>query len=71
MGIVGKRYPDSQEAFAKSGMKGEWDVTRATKRMKLPTPETWETMLSAHGNKHTTWESLISAKKVFQVTSYL
>ena len=64
MAIVGKRYPDSQDAFVKTGMKGEWDSARSTKRMKLPTPETWETMLSAHGNKHTTWQSLIDAKKL-------
>ncbi len=27
--------------------------------MKLATPITWETQLSAHGNKHSTWEKLI------------
>lgn len=31
----------------------------ANKRMKLPIPETWETQLSLHGNKASTWETLI------------
>lgn len=31
---------------------------------KLPTPETWETMLSAGKDKKSTWESLIKEKKL-------
>ncbi len=34
------------------------------KRMKLATPVTWETQLSALGNKHTTWEKLIGENKL-------
>ena len=34
------------------------------KRMKLPTPETWETHLSHHGNKASTWEELIDHRKL-------
>jgi telomerase protein component 1 len=32
--------------------------------MKLPVPETWETLLSAKGNKASTWEELIEHKKL-------
>jgi len=64
MGLLGKKYPASVELFKKSGLSGEWDSTKAGQRMKLPTPETWETALSATGNKHTTWEALIDHKKL-------
>eukprot|EP01115_Flamella_aegyptia_P007180 TRINITY_DN29901_c0_g1_i1.p1 TRINITY_DN29901_c0_g1~~TRINITY_DN29901_c0_g1_i1.p1 ORF type:complete len:658 (+),score=296.62 TRINITY_DN29901_c0_g1_i1:99-2072(+) len=64
MSIVGKKYPETDKLFAKSGLKGQWDVNRAGKRMKLPTPETWETLLSAKGNKHTTWQELLDHKKL-------
>eukprot|EP00741_Cyanophora_paradoxa_P017350 tig00020961_g16760.t1 len=62
LSILGKRYPASEEAFAGSGLYGEWKAERAGKRMKLPTPETWETKLSATGNKAETWEGLIDAR---------
>ena len=32
---------------------------RAGKRMKLKTPETWETQVSLKGNKATTWQDLL------------
>jgi telomerase protein component 1 len=64
MSIVGKKYPSSAEDFKKTGLSGEWDAQRAGKRMKLPTPETWETLLSAKGNKHTTWQELLDHKKL-------
>jgi telomerase protein component 1 len=32
--------------------------------MKLPIPETWETLLSAKGNKAATWEELIDHKVI-------
>jgi telomerase protein component 1 len=46
MGILGKRYPDSAEAYRAAGLDGEWDATMAGKRMKLRVPETWETQAS-------------------------
>jgi len=64
MGIVGKKYPANPEHFEKSGLLGEWDASKSGKRMRLPTPETWETLLSAKGNKNTTWEELIDHKKL-------
>jgi len=64
MCILGKRYPMDEEKFLKSGLNGEFQKERAGKRMKLPTPETWETQLSAKGNKHTTWQELLDHKKL-------
>jgi len=64
MSIVGKKYPATQEDFVKSHLPGEFDATRAGKRMKLPTPETWETQVSAKGNRHTTWEELMDHDKL-------
>jgi hypothetical protein len=32
--------------------------------MKLPTPETWETLVALKGNKASTWEELIEHKKL-------
>jgi len=64
MSIVGKKYPSSEEEFKKTGLSGNFDPQRIGRRMKLPTPETWETLLSAKGNKHTTWEELLDHKKL-------
>ncbi|ELR16276.1 TROVE domain containing protein [Acanthamoeba castellanii str. Neff] len=62
--LLGKKYPESPEAFAKMGLAGEFDTTLAGKRMKLPVPVTWETQLSALGNQHSTWQMLIDEKKL-------
>jgi len=64
MSIVGKKYPVDSVAFNKTELTGEFDGTRAGKRMKLPTPETWETLVSAKGNKHSTWQELLDHKKL-------
>ena len=64
MCLVGKRYPDDSEAFRKSHLPGTWEQDRAGKRMKLPTPETWETQVSTKGNKAKTWEDLIDHEKL-------
>ncbi|XP_077996822.1 telomerase protein component 1-like [Glandiceps talaboti] len=64
MSLIGKRYPEDNDSFRKSGLSGEWDPDRAGKRMKLPTPETWETQVSLKGNKASTWEDLIDHKKL-------
>ncbi len=53
------RYPATPEEFYASRLPGTWDQDRAGKRMKLPTPETWETQVSLKGNKATTWQDLI------------
>jgi telomerase protein component 1 len=57
--LIGKKYPDDLESFYESKLPGTFDETRAGKRMKLPTPETWETQVSLKGNKASTWEELI------------
>lgn len=66
MSILGKRYPENSDVFASSslGSKGEFNPSLANKRMKIPTPYTWETQLSAAGNKPDVWEDLISSRKL-------
>ncbi len=64
MCLLGKRYPEEPEAFRRSKLPGMWDQDRAGKRMKLATPETWETQVSTKGNKAKTWEDLIDHKKL-------
>ncbi len=48
MAILGKKYPDTLEEFYKSHLPGTFDPKSASKRMRLPTPETWETQVSLH-----------------------
>jgi telomerase protein component 1 len=64
MCILGKHYPANREDFLNSGLPGLFDHKLANTRMRLPTPETWETMLSALGNKSSTWETLLDNRKV-------
>jgi len=64
MALLGKRYPRSMEEFRAAGLPGNFDPNLASTRIKLPVPETWETMLSEKGNKASTWESLIDHKKL-------
>eukprot|EP01130_Rhizamoeba_saxonica_P017056 TRINITY_DN8098_c0_g1_i1.p1 TRINITY_DN8098_c0_g1~~TRINITY_DN8098_c0_g1_i1.p1 ORF type:complete len:2262 (-),score=513.74 TRINITY_DN8098_c0_g1_i1:41-6826(-) len=64
MCILGKKYPANKRQFIGAGLDGEFEPERAGKRMKLPTPETWETLLSEKGNKASTWEELIEHKKL-------
>ncbi|XP_019622302.1 PREDICTED: telomerase protein component 1-like [Branchiostoma belcheri] len=59
MALIGKKYPEDLESFYQSRLPGTWDPDRAGKRMKLPTPETWETQVSLRGNKAEVWEELI------------
>ena len=37
---------------------------KAGKRMRLATPETWETQVSARGNKAAVWEELLDHNKL-------
>ena len=53
------RYPQTLDEFYKLKLEGTWEEVRAGKRMKLPTPETWETQLAMHGNKKEVWHSLL------------
>ncbi len=43
------RYPLNSEEFRQRKLEGLFDPEKAGNRMKLDTPETWETMLSAKG----------------------
>ncbi|CAF3851362.1 unnamed protein product [Rotaria magnacalcarata] len=62
--LLGKRYPETSELFYQSRLPGVFEAERANKRMKLPTPETWETQISLKGNKAEVWEKLIDNKKL-------
>eukprot|EP00727_Mastigamoeba_balamuthi_P007200 m51a1_g310 hypothetical protein (2394) ;mRNA; f:402502-410085 len=64
MCILGKKYPASEEEFRRLGLPGEYRAGEAGRRMKLPTAETWETLLSQKGNRAETWEELIEHKKL-------
>ncbi|KAL5255924.1 hypothetical protein ACHWQZ_G011221 [Mnemiopsis leidyi] len=64
MPILGKKYPETQEQFYRSRLSGLWDESQAGKRMKVPTPYTWETQLAAKGNNAETWKELILSKKL-------
>ena len=64
MCLLGKRYPEDPESFRRSRLPGMWNQDRAGKRMKLATPETWETQVSTKGNKAKTWEDLIDHNKL-------
>ncbi|CAF3633220.1 unnamed protein product [Rotaria sordida] len=62
--LLGKRYPETSELFYQSRLPGVFEPERANKRMKLPTPETWETQISLKGNKAAVWQQLIDNKKL-------
>jgi predicted RNA-binding protein with RPS1 domain len=64
MALIGKKYPNSIEEFIQTKLPGIFDSERAGKRMKLPTPETWETQVSLRGNIAQVWEQLIDNKKL-------
>lgn len=66
MPLLGKRYPADLESFQKSRLsaEGEFDPEMANKRMKIPTPVTWETTLSEKGNCADNWEDLIRSRKL-------
>jgi len=64
MCLLGKKYPNSENEFRELNLPGKFEEDKAGRRMKLPTPETWETLLSEKGNKASTWEELIEHKKL-------
>ena len=64
MCLLGKKYPLTFEEFIQSKLPGEYNSEKAGKRMKLPTPETWETQISMKGNNAFVWEQLIDNKKL-------
>ncbi|KAM5235460.1 LOW QUALITY PROTEIN: telomerase protein component 1 [Ctenodactylus gundi] len=62
--LLGYRYPSNLQLFSRSHLPGPWDSSRAGRRMKLPTPETWERELSLRGNQASAWEKLIENGKL-------
>ncbi len=63
MCILGKRYPTKEE-FEKLFPGKPYNAAMAGKRMRLPIPVTWETELSAKGNKPEVWAEMVTAKKL-------
>uniref|UniRef100_A0A0K2TDM8 TROVE domain-containing protein n=1 Tax=Lepeophtheirus salmonis TaxID=72036 RepID=A0A0K2TDM8_LEPSM len=64
MGLLGKKYPMSEDEFKKLKLKGKFQPENAGKRMRLQIPFTWETQVSLHGNKPQVWHDLILSKKL-------
>lgn len=66
MCILGKRYPADPDVFAASKLSafGPFKAKLAGKRMKIPTPRTWETEVSMKGNCADVWEDLVKSAKL-------
>eukprot|EP01116_Phalansterium_solitarium_P003945 TRINITY_DN1478_c0_g2_i3.p1 TRINITY_DN1478_c0_g2~~TRINITY_DN1478_c0_g2_i3.p1 ORF type:complete len:2362 (+),score=859.43 TRINITY_DN1478_c0_g2_i3:58-7143(+) len=64
MCLLGKKYPMTLDEFRRHKLPGTFDPKLSGKRMKLPLPETWETLLSAQGNRAGTWEELLDHNKL-------
>jgi len=66
MAILGKRYPENEDVFnaSKLAQSGQFKPKLAGKRMKIPTPRTWETEVSMKGNRAEVWESLVKEAKL-------
>ena len=64
MAVVGRRYPATKEVFRQSRLDGVFDPLLAGRRMKLRTPVTWETQISAQGNTASAWERLIEERRL-------
>jgi len=64
--VFGKKYPETVEGFLANGFgpAGKFEADQAGKRMKVPTPYTWETTLSQFGNKAECWEDLMKSNKL-------
>ena len=64
MALLGKRYPATELDFLQARLPGTFDAARAGRRMRLPVPETWETLVALRGNTAATWETLIDHNKL-------
>ena len=66
MCLLGKRYPPSLTAFLRAGFDDDmaFDPSRAGRRMRLAVAPTWETRVSKHGNKASTWQILLERKQL-------
>lgn len=64
--VLGKKYPESVDGFLANGFgpAGKYEAEKAGKRMKVPTPYTWETTLAQYGNKAECWEDLMKSNKL-------
>ncbi|KAI0981286.1 hypothetical protein GJ496_001974 [Pomphorhynchus laevis] len=59
MKILGCRYPQTPQEFYSSKLDGQFDPSKASKRMKFDTTLTWEYYISEKGNKAENWSVLI------------
>jgi len=64
MCILGKKYPETSKDYIYLELEGKFEPEKAGKRMRLPIPETWETLVSEKGNKASSWEELIEHNKL-------
>jgi telomerase protein component 1 len=66
MAILGKRYPANEDVFAQSPLArvAPFKPKLANKRMKIPTPVTWETEISRKGNRADVWEDLVKSAQL-------
>eukprot|EP00002_Diphylleia_rotans_P012230 TRINITY_DN2392_c0_g1_i1.p1 TRINITY_DN2392_c0_g1~~TRINITY_DN2392_c0_g1_i1.p1 ORF type:complete len:1217 (-),score=287.76 TRINITY_DN2392_c0_g1_i1:604-4254(-) len=62
--ILGLRYPKTAEQFQEMRLPGEFQASQAGKRMRLPSPYTWECVISQKGNTTKSWEELISSRRL-------
>jgi len=64
MKLLGCKYPATSDAFRASGLPGRFDPSLAGRRMKLSVATTWETQVSARGNKAQVWEDLLDTNSL-------
>lgn len=64
MPLLGCKYPTNEQEFERSGLSGTFDPSKAGKRMKLEQPQTWERLISKHGNQGWVWEDLIRENRL-------
>ncbi|RNF27382.1 putative telomerase-associated protein [Trypanosoma conorhini] len=66
--LLGKRYPDTEKEFRERGLDEggtrAFDPQLRGRRMRLPTPVTWERQVSMRGNRGTVWDELIANNHV-------
>eukprot|EP01006_Ploeotia_vitrea_P051696 TRINITY_DN67589_c4_g1_i2.p1 TRINITY_DN67589_c4_g1~~TRINITY_DN67589_c4_g1_i2.p1 ORF type:complete len:922 (-),score=126.39 TRINITY_DN67589_c4_g1_i2:89-2854(-) len=61
-GLLRKKYPESAEAFKRSGLSGDWSQEKVGSKVRLPVPVTWDRELSEYGNCPNTWQAILEHK---------
>ncbi|KAH8877569.1 Telomerase protein component 1 [Schistosoma japonicum] len=60
MCALGKVYPKDTTAFAKMGLEGDWDASKAGLRMKLPVHSKWKVRSAADKSPHSWTKAIMS-----------